>query len=72
MFIQISKFIAPALVVAAVAWYAFFEWLRYRSYKRHIRTGFAPGTQHLLMAGVAGAFLLVLASFVLTILGRTQ
>ena len=69
---DIPKFIPPVLIVAAIGWYGFFEWLRHRSYKKHIQTGFAPGTQHLLTAGIVGAFLLIAVSFVLMILRRTQ
>jgi len=62
---DIPKFISPALAVAAIGWYTFFEWLRHRSYKKHIHTGFAPGTQHLLILGISGGFLLMLAAVVL-------
>ncbi len=67
---DIPKFISPTLAVAAIGWYLFFEWLRHRSYKKHIHTGFAPPTQHLLNVGIIGGFLLMLAAVALGFLGR--
>ena len=69
---DIPKFISPVLAVTAIGWYVFFEWLRHRSYKKHIHTGFAPGTQHLLNLGIFGGFLLMLAAVVLALLRRTH
>ena len=69
---DIPKFISPALAVTAVGWYFFFEWLRHRSYKKHIHTGFAPSTQRLLNLGIFGGFLLMLAAVVLGFLRRTS
>jgi hypothetical protein len=67
---DIPKFISPVLAITAVGWYVFFEWLRHRSYKKHIHTGFAPGTQHLLNPGIFGGFLLMLAAVLVALLRR--
>lgn len=40
--------------LVGITWKLFFEWLRHRSYRKHIRTGFAPGTQHLAWIGALG------------------
>ena len=69
---DIPKFISPVLAVTAIAWYFFFEWLRHRSYKKHIHTGFAPPTQHLLNFGIFGGFLLMLAAAALGLLRRAH
>ena len=69
---DIPQVISPVLIAVAIGWYAFFEWLRHRSYKKHIHAGFAPSTQGLLFVGIFGAFLLIALSCVLMILGRTQ
>ena len=69
---DISKFIPAILIVAGVGWYVFFEWLRNYSYKKHIKTGFSPGTPRLSLAGIIGAFLLIVVGFVLMVLGRSR
>ena len=43
-----------ALLVAAGFWQFWMEWLRQRSWLRHRDSGFAPGTQHLALAGALG------------------
>jgi hypothetical protein len=65
---KIPGFHPLVLIAAAVVWYAFFEWLRHRSYLKHIKAGFAPGTQGLLLAGIVGGFLLSMAGLVLMVL----
>ena len=65
---NIPEFLPLVLIASVVVWYAFFEWLRHRSYVKHIKTGFAPGTQGLLTVGILGAFLFVVGCMVLMIL----
>jgi hypothetical protein len=67
----ISKFIPLVLVVAAVAWWFFFQWLRHRLYRKHIHTGFAPGTQHLAWTASLGALAFAVAGVVMLFLRRS-
>jgi hypothetical protein len=63
-----------ALIASAVlsalgpVWLFFFFWLRHRSWLRHRHTGFAPPTQHLLMIGLVGWLLFVIAAITILVL----
>lgn len=61
----VPKYIPLVCIISAVVWWVFFEWLRHRSYKKHIHTGFAPGTQHLSLLASFGALVLTIAGSVL-------
>jgi uncharacterized membrane protein len=60
----IPKFTPLVLAVAAAAWWFFCQWLRHRSYRKHIHTRTAPSTQYLAWAATLGALVLAVAGLV--------
>jgi len=47
---------AAILSTAGGLWQLWMQWLRHRSWQRHIDSGFAPGTQHLALTAAIGWF----------------
>jgi hypothetical protein len=47
-----------------------FEWLRHRSFRRHIKTGFAPSIQYLALIGTVGAIVILVVGAVLMFVKR--
>jgi hypothetical protein len=66
----LPKFIPIVLVVAAVAWWFFCQYLRHRSYRKHIDMRVAPSTQHLAWAATLGALALAVAGLVVAFIIR--
>lgn len=57
--------IGPAvLAIAGAVWELLLQWLRHRSYLKHIDSGFAPGTQHLAIAACLGWALATFAAVI--------
>jgi hypothetical protein len=59
-----KSIVSLSLVAAAIGWYFLVEWLRHRSYKKTIDTGFAPSTQYLALLGALGTLALMTAALV--------
>jgi len=60
--------IGPALLATSGGfWPLWMEWLRRRGWLRHKGSGFAPRTQHLALAAVAGWSLCVLVAVIWTV-----
>ena len=59
-----------ALLLVGGAWHTGLQWLRHRSWLRHRASGYAPGTQHLAILGVAGLVICVGGAAVWAVLER--
>ncbi len=63
--------LGPAvLLIVGGAWQAGMQQLRYRSWRRHRGSGFAPGTQPLGLLGAVGALLCAGGAVIWAILAR--
>jgi hypothetical protein len=64
--------IGPAiLVVVGLGWKLWLDWLRYRSWVRHGYSGLVPPrTGHLVILGIFGCFVCILAAMVWTLVAE--
>jgi NhaP-type Na+/H+ or K+/H+ antiporter len=60
----IPKFIPLVCVAAAVVWWFFCEWLRHRSYRRHMHARITPSTSYLGWIGTLGVLAFAVAGLV--------
>jgi hypothetical protein len=55
------------VMLAGFLWWALMGWLRHRSWTKHRHSGFAPGTQHLVMLATVGVLLCSTAAVLIII-----